>query len=629
MRLTLRARILAVYLVALVASLAALGYGLVRVRGIGAELTRVQELWLPLSQQITELRHSFPDPALEELEQQPPRVRRIIAQSRIIGFRRAGTLVQAAQADATAGLRTAQAGGPAPARMTELVSTLGRLTEPSNAIEPAIAAYVDALDRGDPAKAQEEKQRILALDRQIDDVLKRASESVGAGLRADAAAARAKSQSSLFALAALTVLATGFGLVAILIVGRALSPVGELIAGAKRISAGDFDREIEIDSVGTEIAALAAEFNTMAASLRSRDERLRLLAAFNENVLESIRVGILVAGENGTISGMNRSAEEIWGVARSEVMGKALSAVAEAAGREGSAVLDRVESVRAGGAPVRLGAVEFANARMVEVSAAPFLEQGRGGTAERNGVVVVAEDVTERVRVERALLRSERLAAIGRMSSQITHEVRNPLNSLSLNVEMLEEELAGQDGEPRALLRAIAKEIERLTQITEGYLGFARLPKPRLEREQVNALVDSLVRFVREEAEKSNVRLSIDLGESVPEVLADENQLRQAMLNVVRNALEALGSGERKGGTISVSTRRTGSQVEVVFRDDGPGIVPKDLARIFDPFHSTKPDGTGLGLPLTQQIIEEHGGTIACASEPGRGTVFTIRLPAA
>lgn len=633
-RLTLRARILAVYLVALVAFLAALAYGLVQVRGIGAELARVQEVWLPLSQQVAELRYRYPGIDPGELERTPARVRRQLANSLSVQLRLTRVVVARAQEDATRGLR--EKGGAAPA-LTRVVSTLGALSEPATEIGPALDVYISALEaaekpglpEADAARAREAaiaaRQSLAQLDGRLREVIQYASEAVGAGLRADATAAQAKAQSSLFALAALTVLATGFGLVAILIVGRALAPVGELIAGAQRISAGDFDRRIEAGGEGTEIATLATEFNRMAASLRSRDERLRLLAAFNENVLESVRVGILVADEQGAVTGMNRAAEEIWAMPRGDLVRKPLAALAGAAGREGATIVERVESVRTGGAPVRLGAVPFASGRMVEVSAVPFLSAGVAA-----GVVVVAEDVTERVRVERALLRSERLAAIGRMSSQITHEVRNPLNSLSLNVEMLEEELAGADGEARTLFRAIAKEIERLTQVTEGYLGFARLPKPRLARESVNALVESLLRFIREEAGKTGVEVSSDLRAALPDVLADENQLRQALLNVVRNALEALGSGNgRRGGRLSVTTRRAAGHVEIVVRDDGPGIAPKDLARIFDPFYSTKSEGTGLGLPLTQQIIEEHGGTIACASEPGRGTVFTIRLPAA
>lgn len=628
MRLTLRARILAVFLVALVAFLAALGYGLLQVRGIGGELTRVQQLWLPLSQQVTALRYQVPEIDTAELERQQPRVRKQIALRWIVQVQNVKKLVALAQQDATRGLVDAQ--GTAAPRMTTVVSALGDLTEPANEMGPVLESYLAALDKEEEPAAKSARQQLVSIERRMTDSLETAARAIDQGLATDARAARAKAQSSLFALAALTLLATGFGLVSIVIVGRALAPVADLIAGAQRISAGDFDRRIEVGSAGTEIAALATEFNRMAESLRSRDERLRLLAAFNENVLESVRVGILVADASGAITGVNHAAEEIWGLSRAELLGKPLSVLAAAAGKEGATVVERVETVRAGGASSRLGAVAFANERMVEVSAVPFLASGRA-----SGAVVVAEDVTERVRVERTLLRSERLAAIGRMSSQITHEVRNPLNSLSLNVEMLEEELAGSEGEAKTLLRAIAAEIERLTEVTEGYLEFARLPRPLLEREQVNPLVQSLLRFVGEEAEKASVKVAPDLGDALPEVLADENQLRQAMLNVVRNALEALkgnGAGSdrgKRGGTLSVTTRRAGAQVEVVFRDDGPGIAPKDLARIFDPFYSTKADGTGLGLPLTQQIIEEHGGTIACSSEPGRGTVFTIRLPAA
>lgn len=622
MRLTLRARILAVFLVAVVAFLAALGYGLVQVRGIGSELTRVQDVWLPLSRKVTEIRSNYAAISPAEVDERlQPRARRQSAESDTLLLHRLRDMIKAAQADATGALQHAE--GSSAARMTQVVTSLGDLTQPMQEIVPALGDLLTELEKGDAKRIAAARGRLSSIDRRIRETLGKTSEEIDGALREDSAAARVKAQSSLFALAALTLLATGFGIVAVAIVGRALAPVADLIAGARRISAGDFDRRIEIGPGASEIGTLAREFNGMAESLRSRDERLRRLSAYNENVLESVRVGILVADEHGAVTGMNHAAEEIWGLPRGGLVSKPLSAIAAAAGKEGPTILERVESVRAGGAAVRLGAVAFPSGRMVEVSVVPFLESGKAA-----GVVIVAEDVTERVGVERALLRSERLAAIGRMSSQITHEVRNPLNSMSLNVEMLQEELSAKEGEARELLAAIAKEIERLTEITEGYLGFARLPKPQLEREQVNAVVGSLLKFVREEAGKAGVKVVPELGSDLPDVLADENQLRQALLNVVRNSLEALGSNGNQGGTLAVCTRRTAGQVEVLFRDDGPGIPSKDLARIFDPFYSSKKEGTGLGLPLTQQIIEEHGGTIACASEPGRGTVFTIRLPA-
>ncbi len=225
---------------------------------------------------------------------------------------------------------------------------------------------------------------------------------------------------------------------------------------------------------------------------------------------------------------------------------------------------------------------------------------------------------------EQALIRSERLAAVGKIAAQITHEVRNPLSSIGLNAEMLEEELTG---EAQKLARAIVKEVDRLTEITEEYLRFARLPRPKLEREDLRELVTSLLVFMKPELESRKIELDVDFP-PLPQVAADEHQLRQALLNLLRNAAEAM----RAGGKLRVAARAlpsdAGRFVELRISDTGQGIAPEHLAKIFDPFFSTKEGGTGLGLALTQQIIVEHGGAIGVESEPGRGTTFTVRLVA-
>lgn len=234
---------------------------------------------------------------------------------------------------------------------------------------------------------------------------------------------------------------------------------------------------------------------------------------------------------------------------------------------------------------------------------------------------------------EQELVRSERLAAVGKMAAVITHEVRNPLSSIGLNAELLEEEIGrvaagGPPAEAEGLLRAVQKEVDRLTAITEEYLRFARLPRPKLEREQVNAIVSGLVEFQREELALRGVTVEANLAADVPPVAADEAQLRQALLNLVRNAAEAMsGNG---GGALTLATDRApDGAVEVRVSDSGPGIAPELVGRIFEPFFSTKEGGTGLGLALTQQIIAEHGGRIDVQSAPGRGTTFVVRLPAA
>jgi two-component system NtrC family sensor kinase len=228
---------------------------------------------------------------------------------------------------------------------------------------------------------------------------------------------------------------------------------------------------------------------------------------------------------------------------------------------------------------------------------------------------------------EQRLIRSERLAAVGKIAAQITHEVRNPLSSIGLNAEMLEEETSG---EARKLARAIVKEVDRLTEITEEYLRFARLPRPKLEREDVGELITSLVAFMHQELEGRGVTVDSRVEPSLPPVAADEHQLRQALLNLLRNAVDAM----REGGRLTLRASRVadagdGRTVELTISDTGEGIAADHLPKIFDPFFSTKEGGTGLGLALTQQIIVEHGGKIEVRSERGRGTTFIVRLVAA
>lgn len=230
---------------------------------------------------------------------------------------------------------------------------------------------------------------------------------------------------------------------------------------------------------------------------------------------------------------------------------------------------------------------------------------------------------------EQELVRSERLAAVGKMAAVITHEVRNPLSSIGLNAELLEEDLRSSGASPDAvaLSQKIQREVDRLTSITEEYLRFARLPRPRLEREHLNEIVNGVLEFQREDLESRGVHVRTSLAPELPAVAADEAQLRQALLNLFRNAADAMG---KAGGQLVVTTRLgADGGVEVSVADTGPGIHADHLARIFDPFFSTKEGGTGLGLALTQQIVAEHGGTIDVASAPGAGTTFVMTLPAA
>ncbi len=225
-------------------------------------------------------------------------------------------------------------------------------------------------------------------------------------------------------------------------------------------------------------------------------------------------------------------------------------------------------------------------------------------------------------------IRTERLAAIGHMAAQIAHEVRNPLNALGLNADQLGEEIReGNVDDAEELLAAIRNEIRRLAEITEAYLSVGRLPPLRLEAQPVAPIIEELVRFQAEELGHDSVVVTLDLDEDLPLVQVDADQLRQALLNILRNAGQALVMDG--GGTVRFAARLDGPEVLIEISDEGPGRDAEHVSRIFDPFFSTKSTGSGLGLPLTQQVVAEHGGRIACISSPGEGTTFSIRLPVA
>jgi signal transduction histidine kinase len=224
------------------------------------------------------------------------------------------------------------------------------------------------------------------------------------------------------------------------------------------------------------------------------------------------------------------------------------------------------------------------------------------------------------------LLQSERLAAIGRMAAHVSHEVRNPLSSIGLNVELLQDELGpSASSEARELLAAVCREIDRLGALTEEYLRIARLPNPHLLPEHVNDVVRGAVQLLRPELTAASVRIELALSEDLPLCAMDEAQMRQVLINLLKNAREAMPSG----GLIRIATHAHAGGVALCLSDDGIGMDDEQKERIFDLFYTTKQRGSGLGLPLTQQIVVAHGGQIRCESAPGRGTEFKLYLPAA
>ena len=226
-------------------------------------------------------------------------------------------------------------------------------------------------------------------------------------------------------------------------------------------------------------------------------------------------------------------------------------------------------------------------------------------------------------RANEELLATERLATIGKMAAHVTHEIRNPLSSMALNVELLQEDLAGASEESRELLRAIRREVERLTELSGQYLSFARRGPQRLEVEDLREVVNEAAEFMRRELEQQGVSLLVHNAELPVPATVDEAQIKHALYNLMRNAREAMPTGGRV--TVSVSAAAGGGS-DVVVEDEGVGLDEATRARLFEPFFTTKSNGTGLGLAITRQIIEAHGGSIACEPKVPRGTRIWIHL---
>ncbi len=250
-------------------------------------------------------------------------------------------------------------------------------------------------------------------------------------------------------------------------------------------------------------------------------------------------------------------------------------------------------------------------------------------TREFNAMAQRLAERDERLRNQHAaLLKSERLATIGRMTSLITHELRNPLSSINLNAEMLMDSLHHRGIDPKdpeimPQLETIIEEVDHLRDITEEYLVYARLPSPDLDAEHLDDIIQSLVDFHIWQWNQEEVEVQLHIEDSPVEILGDAHQLRQAMLNIVKNAVEASSCGD----TIEISVHSDDDKAVATIRDYGCGIDENTRRRLFEPFFTTKSSGTGLGLPMTQQIIEQHRGILTVESEPGAGTTFTICLP--
>jgi signal transduction histidine kinase len=278
-----------------------------------------------------------------------------------------------------------------------------------------------------------------------------------------------------------------------------------------------------------------------------------------------------------------------------------------------------------GWTPVTILAVLF-GLPAVTVGIVAVRERGARAEVERLNAEVTGT-LTRLQAAQQELLVAERMATVGRLSLKVAHEVRNPIAAIELNAEMLQDIVRGHPGsdmdEATGLVAAIRDQVTTLDALTEEYLAFARFPKPHFEDESINHLLEELAAFVRPVATRQGLTIHVATDPAVPLLEIDRALLRQAILNLVKNAMEALS----RGGALTIESRCDGDAVEIAVSATGGGITLEVGQHLFEPFFTTKPQGTGLGLSITRQIIEEHGGDLAWRNREGAGATFVIRLP--
>ena len=475
------------------------GYGIVRLRELGARLNSIQTGYLPILKTVNSfLTFYHLDESFEVSKVVANRSNRLFLDSVLIHNPR---LLESGLRRAYEDAKTALGPNPRPYDRHALIR-IRQLTEEvvkqQEAYTHVIRRVLDDLEKGQTQKAFARNDELLRYKRivraRIDFLSRRVDERIRQSINATVNEER-RAFAFFFALSAGTlVLAFVIGLVAIL----SLRPLGELKRAAREIAAGDLHQRVQIKS-HDEVGDLAREFNRMADAIEQRDNALR--------------------------------------------------------------------------------------------------------------------------KQQEQLIQSEKMAVIGRMASKISHEVRNPLNALSLNFEMLQDE--ARTDEARKTLQAMQTEIDRLNRVTDNYLTLARTPKPESRDADLKTVLTHLDSLVRAECDRKNVRFQMDVSPELPSVRTDGTRMEQAFLNLFRNAVEAAGPG----GSVGLQARAENGSIVVEVWDNGPGIPPDVLPRIFEPFFTTKEKGTGLGLAITSEIVREEGGSIECRSTPGEGTRFRVALP--
>jgi PAS domain S-box-containing protein len=367
------------------------------------------------------------------------------------------------------------------------------------------------------------------------------------------------------------------------------------------------------------VGLLLVGFVMVNQNVRSLSEALQKTESLNLSILESMDSAVLAVDAAGNITTFNQLAEKLFSLSRQSVIGENYSKVFPKDEWLISQILEKKSKIK--DFEVRFKTLAGEEKTLLVNSSGIFNQPG-----QMQGALAVIHDITELKRLEEESKRSERLSALGNLAAGVAHEIRNPLNAISIAAQRLKSEFKPTSAEEdyQNFLSNILSEIKRLDQIVIQFLSLARSQKLNLEPTDSAAYLSEILNLVKVEAEAKGIRVQSRLSDSAT-LKIDRPEMKKALLNIILNGMEAMQSG----GTLTVETRhRTGADVlEIVISDTGKGIPAEDISKIFQPYFSTKEKGSGLGLAIAHRIVTDHKGKIEVKSEVGKGTSFVISLP--
>ncbi|MGA2420691.1 MAG: ATP-binding protein [Candidatus Acidiferrum sp.] len=412
-------------------------------------------------------------------------------------------------------------------------------------------------------------------------------------------------------------------LLAAVVSRAALAPIANISAQLDRISAGQYDAPAPEDArfggSGDELGQVSRKITQVGQQLRGVHEIFSTLRENMNSVMSGLEDGLLLFTRDARAVMISPAAEKFLGAQSGQLLGR------------------RVTEIFPAGHPLR-EVLHLEGDELSEVAAETQLEtadgQKRVGVSvqaiqedgERMGALVTLRDLDSIESINTQLQVSERLAALGRITAGVAHEVKNPLNSMRLWLENLKESVPMEpDSNGAQAVQVLDKEIDRLDAVVKRFLDFTRPMEIRLEATHLPDLLKEVLEIAQPQFQKANVQVAQLLPIDVPEVYVDRALLQQAVLNLVLNAVDAMP----EGGQLRVVLSRRGDMAEITVGDTGKGISPENRQKIFQLFFTTRPGGSGIGLASTFRIVQLHNGSIDFTSEVGRGTTFRIELPLA